>query len=288
VTYSVLSISGILLSTTCLALAVIVIAYGRRDVHRKWAIFNICVSIWGLGMFFLGRKGITPAEAQFWWKFAHTGGIYIPVVFLHTTLDICEIRGRKIMWLFYLQASFFAGLVLSGHTGWTLEYMFDSFYYVRYENIIYLLITLFWFMPMTGGFVLLYIHFLKSRGQKRNQYKYFLGSMLIGFAGGASHFFPVYGIYIYPFNITIVLYVLIATYAILRHRLMDINLVFRKSMVYSLSAGIMTSFFVIFVIAVTRILPGVTDKGSFIITSLCCACKRNSISSAERKDSEDD
>jgi signal transduction histidine kinase len=91
---------------------------------------------------------------------------------------------------------------------------------------------------------------------------------LIGFLGGISTFFPEFKVdAIYPFgNFTIPIYCLISTYAILRYRLMDIHVVIKKTLVYSLSAGILTSIFVVFVLAMTEFLSGWAGISSFTIT----------------------
>lgn len=49
---------------------------------------------------------------------------------------------------------------------------------------------------------------------------------------------------------------------------MDINLVFRKSMVYSLSAGILTSLFVVLVLTMTTFVSHIANISSFAITTV--------------------
>jgi signal transduction histidine kinase len=91
--------------------------------------------------------------------------------------------------------------------------------------------------------------------------------MIVGFSGGITYFLPMFGIKIYPFgNFTIPLYSLISTYAILRYRLMDINVVIKKALIYSLSAGILTSFFVIVILIATDFLSDLIGISSFTIT----------------------
>jgi signal transduction histidine kinase len=192
--------------------------------------------------------------------------MFIPVVFFHTVLELSSKCKRKTLILFYLQAVLFVTLILFNRIGWELEYMFNSFYYIKSVSYPYILVTIFWLVPMTWGFIILINTLIDSQGIQRNQLKYFLLGTIIGFVGGASHFFPVYGIKIYPFNITIVFYVLIATYAILRYRLMDINVVIKKALIYSLSAGILTSIFVIVALIATEYLSDLIGVSSFIIT----------------------
>ncbi|MHA1989246.1 MAG: histidine kinase N-terminal 7TM domain-containing protein, partial [Promethearchaeota archaeon] len=265
---SLLSIFGIALSSTCFVLGIVVFNSGKQKIHKIWTLFNLCICIWGLGMFFIGNKNSSVESSLFWWKFAHIGGMFIPVVFFHTILELSSRRKRKTLLLFYLQAAFFVTLILFNRIGWELEYMFNSFYYIKSISYPYIFVTIFWLIPMSWGFIILINTLRHSQGIQRHQLKYFSLGTIIGFIGGASHFLPVYGIKIYPFNITIVFYVLIATYAILRYRLMDINLVIKRTAVYSLSAGLLSGIFVVFVLSMTRLISNFADVSSFKISIL--------------------
>jgi signal transduction histidine kinase len=65
--------------------------------------------------------------------------------------------------------------------------------------------------------------------------KYLLFATVIGFFGGATTFLPVFKIEIFPFGFYLVsIYVLITSYAIAKHRLMDINVVLKKGTTYVL------------------------------------------------------
>jgi signal transduction histidine kinase/CheY-like chemotaxis protein len=75
----------------------------------------------------------------------------------------------------------------------------------------------------------------------------------------------------YPFgNFGITLYVFILAYAILRYRLMDIHLIFKRTMVYSLSAGLLTGLLIVLVIALSDYLSEMVGITSFVIT-VCAA-----------------
>src|SRR5262249_30055280 len=57
----------------------------------------------------------------------------------------------------------------------------------------------------------------------------------IGFTGGSLSYLPQFGILVYPWgNFAVFLYPIIMSYAILKHQLLDINVVIRKTLVYSL------------------------------------------------------
>ncbi|MCX5727137.1 MAG: hypothetical protein NT030_08265, partial [Candidatus Saganbacteria bacterium] len=69
----------------------------------------------------------------------------------------------------------------------------------------------------------------------KNQVNYiFIASVINYFGGGLMAFLPVFDIKIYPYGMFIVpIYSIMLAYAILRHRLMDIEIVIKKGIVYS-------------------------------------------------------
>jgi signal transduction histidine kinase len=78
-------------------------------------------------------------------------------------------------------------------------------------------------------------YFRRSRGQVRNQIRYLLIATIIGFLGGGTTFLPNFNIEVFPFGFYLIsLYVGIVSYAIVKHRLMDINIVLKKGTTYFL------------------------------------------------------
>jgi signal transduction histidine kinase len=78
-------------------------------------------------------------------------------------------------------------------------------------------------------------HFRNSQGQTRNQIRYLLFATIIGFLGGSTTFLPNFDIDVFPFGFYLIsAYVLIVSYAIVKHRLMDINIVLKKGTTYAL------------------------------------------------------
>jgi len=61
-----------------------------------------------------------------------------------------------------------------------------------------------------------------------------LVASIVGFSGGSTVFLPVFNIKIYPFGyLFFFLYSVVIAYAIIKHRLMDINIVFKKGVTYA-------------------------------------------------------
>ncbi len=267
---SLFSTSGLVLSGTCFILLFIVLKLGRTNLHKVWSLFNLSLIIWGVSAFYIGGA-IDRESAMLWWKFAHVGIIFIPIFFFNVIYLLCDLKQKMYLGFIYLQGAFFLLLNVFSFEGdfiSDMRFAFDSFYYLV-PGSLYNIFLVLWVAIVSYGVAVLFVTYRKSIGIKKNQIAYFLGGITIGFSGGLTNFLPVYNIDIYPLgNFAIPIYCVVATYAMLRYRLMDINLVFRKSMVYSLSAGILTSIFVLIILTMTRFLSDMADINSFRITAV--------------------
>jgi hypothetical protein len=106
---------------------------------------------------------------------------------------------------------------------------------------------------------LLIFHLSFERGSKKEQIKYILWSSLIGFLCGASTFLPIYKIPIFPYaNAFTWLFTFFLAYAIVTTRLMDIEIIIKKTAVYSFLTALLTGLFI------SVILIGNSLLGSFL------------------------
>jgi two-component system NtrC family sensor kinase len=262
------SLSGLVLVITGIVLLVIILMSGKTRLHYMWGVFNVAVMIWGTSVFFIGRSE-DPVTSEYWWKIAHIGVILIPVFFYHVVRLLCGLPEKKILLYIYIQGVVFLVLNVLDINDLFLskmKFVFNSFYYFTPGKLYHVFLAS-WVAIVSYGIIMLFISYRKSSGIRKNQYALFLAGLCAGFSGGLTNFFPAYGVNLYPFgNFGIPVYCIIATYSILRYRLMDIHLVIKKGMVYSLSAGILTSLFVVLVITLTKYLSDVTGGMSFVIT----------------------
>jgi signal transduction histidine kinase len=110
-----------------------------------------------------------------------------------------------------------------------------SFRYYGVPGPIYPFYTISQVGIIAYGHYILIKYFRKSEGQTRNQIKYLLFATVSGFFGAITTFLPVFNIKVFPFGLYFVsVYVVIISYAIAKHRLMDINIVFKKGTTYAL------------------------------------------------------
>jgi len=201
------------------------------DTNKIWMLLSLVVSIWAWSIFV---KELSPDKITgiFCVRLLYAGSIFIPPLFFHFVSSLIkQIRNRLIL-SFYIVSIIF--LILD----FTPLFIKDvrpilSFRHYGIPGIVfYFFVT--WFFGVTAySHYILVKHFRISQGQERNQIKYFLFATVIGFLGGGTTFFPSFSIEVFPFGFYLIsLYVLIMSYAIVKHRLLDIHVVLKKGTTY--------------------------------------------------------
>jgi signal transduction histidine kinase len=108
------------------------------------------------------------------------------------------------------------------------------FAYFPRAGIIYPFFVIFFSSCVIYSLYLMLQVYHKYVGTKRNQIKYIFWGTLLGYMGASSTFMPMFGVKIFPYgNYFATVHVLAVCYAIVKHRLMDIDIVIKKGMVYA-------------------------------------------------------
>ncbi|HDN95007.1 MAG TPA: hypothetical protein ENG76_02870, partial [Nitrospirae bacterium] len=262
------AISGLSVAISCAILSLITLFFGKTKLHRLLLNFNIVVAVWGASLFLVGIAD-NGAKAIIAWKIATSGAVLIAPCFFHLVSYFCEKRPRIILYFIYLQGLFFSlasigtDLVIK-----KIRYVFGLYYNVA--NPLYATGILFYLIIVIFSYFELFRFLKKTQGHKRLQTKYMIFGFMFGFAGATTALFPMFRINLfYPFgNFGITLGVSILTYAILRHRLMDMHLIFRRTVVYSLSAGLLTGIFLLLIMIMGSYISDFTGHASLGVSSI--------------------
>jgi signal transduction histidine kinase len=171
----------------------------------------------------------------FWNRWLYSGAIFIPTFFIHfvqaylgkikrTLLISCYILSI-ILLIFNFTPFFVKDIVPKG-----------SFNYASVPGIIFPFYVLYFSLIFIYSTYLIIKEFKNAIGIKRAQLKFVILAYVIGFLGGSTNFLLVFNILDAPpvGNYFIGLYLLILFYAIVKHRLMDINIVLKKGTTYFL------------------------------------------------------
>ena len=163
------------------------------------------------------------------------GAIFIPSTFTHLVFRLTETSEkyrRPIVVGNYLISLIF------------LLFCFSSAYIIKVESRLFFPFwpvpgLLFHFMLAHFSINIIYAHVLmwvaikRTSGLKTNQIKYVFIGTLVGFAGGSTNYLLWYGIPFPPFlNFLVTLYIITLAYAIIKYRIMDVNVAITRTTIF--------------------------------------------------------
>jgi signal transduction histidine kinase len=226
--------SAALLGTLSFLLGVFVYTKNRAsNVNKTWMILNFSASLWSWSLF-ARELSADKTTALFFVRLCYVGAIFIPALFYHFAISLLKLTKDKLLFPIYILSLIFIIFDL------TPLFIRDvnpilSFRYYGIPGTIFPFFVMS-FVGITGySHYILIKHLKRSEGKVRTQVKYLLLATIIGFLGGVSTFLPNFNIEIFPFGFYLIsIYVGIISYAIVKHRLMDINIVLKKGTTYVL------------------------------------------------------
>ncbi|MDA9101044.1 ATP-binding protein [Omnitrophica bacterium] len=230
-------------SATCLALGVFVFLQRiKREIRYTFFLYSLSLSVWSFGEayaiyhdnYYISLLAV---------KLCHVGVVFLPIFFIHLILSILDITTAKrwIVRTIYPIGFFFVCFLPTSLLVKSVSYYPPHFKYIFVPGILYIPMLSFWACLIVYAFVLLLSGYRTSAGSKKLQLKFFFYGLLLSYLGGVPNFLfgfrilvPVlmpFGTYFLP------LYVGITAYAIIRHNLMDITVIIKKTLVF---AGLLT------------------------------------------------
>ena len=267
-------LSGLLTLITSLSMGVFVLYKTPKNfTNRIWAYFTFLVAGWGLSVTLIATS-INAEKSLLVWQITNAVNVAeIPILFLYFVYQFLHIPKNLFLLSNLLIALYFVIECLLGNVINHVVWVFNSFYSARPPTFLYIIYFIWWVTLIFYCHYLLIKNYRKVTGLKREQIKYFFLATSIGFSGGITCFFSNLGLNLYPYgNLTVPIYPLIMTYAILKYNLMDINVIIRKSLIYSLLVTTITFIFFIFVLISEHLFHQVIHyqnvNTSFIIVAL--------------------
>jgi hypothetical protein len=250
-----------------IAFSIFVYLKNRKNIY--FAIFGATIFIW---LFASSFAYIYQVEtlSLFWFKISYIGVVLIPISFYNFIFDLLDRKNNKVIITNYIIGLIFIFLLYFSNSFIDGIYKYPWGFYPKASILVHPIFLVFFNILFAISIISIFLTFAsKTSGitaSSKNKLKFlFVGSLFGTF--GAIDFLPNYGINIYPFGfLFMVIFLIIYALAIIRYRLMDINLAIKKTMIYSISAGVLTSVFVVLVLVMTTYLSEYTGITSFWIT----------------------
>ncbi len=231
------ALSGLIngVTSTILGLFILAKIKSRRDVlYIIYVFFCISISIWSY-FYFLWQTTDSASSAILYTRGLMAGAIFIPIFYLHHILHLIDVveENKKLILIGYVFAII---SLFFDFTPYFVESVSSKPPFDLWPNpgIAYNVFLPMWVCFVLYGVFLIVKSFRASTGFKRNQLKYVLLATMFGWIGGATNFPLWYNVKIFPFgNIFVSVYVIITTYAIVKHRLMDINIALTRAGIFA-------------------------------------------------------
>ena len=228
------AISGLINAISVFILGCIVYFKNRkREINIRYALFCYFVGFWSFCYFFW-QISQDKNSALFWSRGLMAGAIFIPVCFLHFVLLLLDLyeKRKRIVKIGYLIFLFF---FILNFTSWFVSDVKPKMYFRFWPEpgAVFSIFLLVWFWYCLYPCYLLIRDYRKFTGIKRQQAKYVLIAILIGYSSGSTNYFLWYNISIPPYgNFIVPLFVGMMAYAIVRYRLMDITITITRTGVF--------------------------------------------------------
>ena len=205
----------------------------KNPPNKLWAIFGSTIAFWSYS-YFLWQISTDKIHALFWCRALMAGAIFIPVTFLHFLVVWLGLSQTRIKVLFISYGISFVALIFDFSPFFVKDVSpILSFKYWPQAGIAYLPFLIFWTWLVIYCWYIMFQEMRSSSPTRRNQIKYILLAAIIGFGGGFTNYPLWFRIKILPYgNILVSIYAGLMSYAIVKHRLMDINVAITKGTVF--------------------------------------------------------
>ncbi len=234
-----------------------------KPANRLFLVFSLILSVWAYACF-VQSTTTSPEIALYHDYLLYSAAVFAPAVFLQLVLELIGVSLMSSIAVPYLIS---AALLILNFTPVFRNGIVQLFHnrYVTDPGIGWYFYVVFFTMMVAFAYYKMIIS-ARNVGLNRAQsiYIYLANSVLV--IGGASYFILILQVLEYPLDawanllssMALALYIAITAYAITRHRLMDIEVIIRKGLVFSVLSAMTTAVFFLVIYLCDIVLRDVT------------------------------
>ena len=206
----------------------------NNSLHRIYALFCLSISIWSYGYYFW-LSADTESQALYWSRILMIGAIFIPATAFHHLIKLInKDLPRSVVSGNYFLSAILASMSLSP---WIVQTVIPKNVFPFWPEpgpLFHLHVVQFGVLAI-WGLRIIWQELKQAYGLRQNQLRLLFLAEIVGWGGGFTNYLLWYGIPVRPYgNILVSLYTLIFAYAMVRYRLLDIEIVLKKSLTYAL------------------------------------------------------
>lgn len=242
-------IAAIISATCCLILVFIIYFKAPKNSTRKlYLLFNMAslpLIITSCVMWGINNKALVVMIN----RVANLFAAFFPVLFVHLVYTLIKSKIKKPLLVF----SYTAAVIICILTPTTLFIKdftpYKNLYFLPVLGPVYTVFIIYLYSILAIAYVDLYIKTRKARGIEKTRLLLFAFGSALGFIGLTAFYMLMYRVDIFwasiPHDLFIIAYLSIISYAIIRHKLMDIEVIIRKTLVFT---GLLIFIFTILIL----------------------------------------
>jgi len=233
----------------------ILLSNPRSKLHQLWWWMSLAIFGWAMGLAVtFGTSPQNYSLALFSIRFADTVAIFIPLLYLHFTIVFLGFTNQQ--YILRVCYALSLALVFFGFTPIYISGVKTKLGIANFNDAG----PLFWVFGILYALEPLYAICLmgqarqKTSGARRAHITYVMAAGIVGFLVGATWFPLCFNIPIHPFGGPFVwLYCILVAWAVFKHHFLNIHVVIRKSLIYSILVTLLTAGYFGLVYGIERI-----------------------------------
>lgn len=245
----------------------------KSSQNRLFALFCLAIFEWAL-TYTIWPIAKTAELALLSFQLLHVGACYVSILYLHFVIKWLKLDNKFNYWVTrigYLTSTFFVLTIFTPYFIADMVPKFDMRFWAEPGILYHFYLINFFFFFLYASY-LLFKSYLKSKGVQKKQMQFVLFGMVMTFIGGSTNYFLWYDINIPPYgNLFASGFVIFTAYAIFKYRLMDINLIIRKSAVFAVLVLIITAIYAAIAFIISELFTGLIGTQSVILNGIIMA-----------------
>ena len=262
------ALSGLINGLTSGILGILILIKSFKiKTNRIFAYFCFSVSFWSI-LYYFWLSTNDKNYAEFLLRTCMIGVFFMPSLFIHFVVLFLKREKPVIFYAVnYGLSIFFTLMVYTNYYAKDIS-SFLIFPYWLKAGILFHFVLIHFGIIVFYSFFLMWQEFLEAKGIFKSQLIYVGAGTFIGYLSGSTNYFAWYRFPVPPvLNILISLYVMMATYAIIRYHLMDLTLLARNTAIFALY--FVTAFLVITPFFVLPFIVGNLNSLIYWLPLLC-------------------
>lgn len=227
----------------------------HRAVGAAYAVLNLTVASFS-AFYFLWQSSSTPASSLFHLRMLTVSAFWInqALLYFNSAFFGMTIRRKRMLYLSAVLNGIFSVLNFTTIMYSNMAPRYGLGYWPLTVTPWFSLYLLWWHGELIYAFWDLIDARRRLEGHARDQVTYMIAAFGVGFLGGIVNWPMWYGIYFPPYlNILVSGYTLLMSYAIVKHRLLDMTIIIRRTLIYSIVTAALAAVYITLIVLITHV-----------------------------------